>query len=97
MGGIDWIYLAQDRDQWRALVNTVRTFGFYKMFENSCVPERLAAFEEGLSSMELVMKSTTFMHSIRKCSCTFPDSRTYNRIRHILKVKKIKKKVKLPL
>jgi hypothetical protein len=21
--GIDWIYLAEDRDQWRALVNTV--------------------------------------------------------------------------
>jgi hypothetical protein len=21
--GVDWIYLAQDRDQWRALVNTV--------------------------------------------------------------------------
>jgi hypothetical protein len=21
--GIDWIHLAQDRDQWRALVNTV--------------------------------------------------------------------------
>jgi hypothetical protein len=20
--GVDWIYLAQDRDQWRALVNT---------------------------------------------------------------------------
>jgi hypothetical protein len=24
--GIDWIYLAQDRDQWRALVNTVLNF-----------------------------------------------------------------------
>jgi hypothetical protein len=22
-GGVDYIYLAQDRDQWRALVNTV--------------------------------------------------------------------------
>jgi hypothetical protein len=22
-GGIDWIYLVQDRDQWRALVNMV--------------------------------------------------------------------------
>jgi hypothetical protein len=24
--GVDWIYLAQDRDQWRALVNTVMNF-----------------------------------------------------------------------
>jgi hypothetical protein len=23
--GMDWIYLAQDKDQWRALVNTVMT------------------------------------------------------------------------
>jgi hypothetical protein len=21
--GVDWIYLAQDRDQWRAVVNTI--------------------------------------------------------------------------
>jgi hypothetical protein len=23
-GDVDWIYLAQDRDRWRALVNTVK-------------------------------------------------------------------------
>jgi hypothetical protein len=24
--GVDWIYMVQDRDQWRALVNTVMNF-----------------------------------------------------------------------
>jgi hypothetical protein len=28
--GMDWINLAQDRDQWRALVNTAVNFGFHK-------------------------------------------------------------------
>jgi hypothetical protein len=28
LGSVDWIQLAQDRDRWRALVNTVITFGF---------------------------------------------------------------------
>jgi hypothetical protein len=29
--GMDWIDLAQNRDQWRALVNTVMNLGFHKM------------------------------------------------------------------
>jgi hypothetical protein len=34
-GGVDWIDLAQDRDRWRALVNTMMNFGFHKMLGNS--------------------------------------------------------------
>jgi hypothetical protein len=33
--GVDWIDLAQDRDHWRALVNTVMNFGFHKMLGSS--------------------------------------------------------------
>jgi hypothetical protein len=31
--GVDWMYLAQDRDQWRAVVNT-KMSGFHKRLVN---------------------------------------------------------------
>jgi hypothetical protein len=34
-GGVDWIDLAQDRDQWRALVNTVKNLWVPQKFGNS--------------------------------------------------------------
>jgi hypothetical protein len=33
-GGVDWIDLAQDRDRWTALVNSVLNLGFHKMLGN---------------------------------------------------------------
>jgi hypothetical protein len=33
--GRDWIDLAEDRDQWRALVNTVMNTRFHNMLGNS--------------------------------------------------------------
>jgi hypothetical protein len=33
--GMDWIDLAKDRDQWRALVNTVMNLRFHKMLGSS--------------------------------------------------------------
>jgi hypothetical protein len=32
-GGMDWIYLSQDRNRWRAVVNAVMNFGICKMRE----------------------------------------------------------------
>jgi hypothetical protein len=32
---MNWIHLAEDRDEWRALVNTVMNLLFHKMLENS--------------------------------------------------------------
>jgi hypothetical protein len=52
-GGMNWIHLVQDRDQWRTLVNTVMKLRVPYMLGNSWVAERLAA-SQGLSSMKLV-------------------------------------------
>jgi hypothetical protein len=44
-GGMDWLDLARDRDQWKAFVNTAVNLGFHKMSRNSSVSEWLAASE----------------------------------------------------
>jgi hypothetical protein len=51
--GMDWIHLAQDRDQWRALVNTIMKLRVREKLVNSRAAERVAASERH-SAMELV-------------------------------------------
>jgi hypothetical protein len=48
---MNWIDVAQDRDQWSALVDTVIN---HKLLGCSLVAAQLAASQEGLSSMKLV-------------------------------------------
>jgi hypothetical protein len=43
---IDWIHLAQDRGQWRALVNMSCSIKCWEMFES---PAQLTGSKEGLS------------------------------------------------
>jgi hypothetical protein len=44
---MDWINLAQDREQWLALVNAVMDFEFHKMLGICRVAEQLLVSEEG--------------------------------------------------
>ena len=54
---VDWIYVAQDKDRSRVLLNTAMNewiFVFHKMQEISWLPEDILASQEGLYFMELV-------------------------------------------
>jgi hypothetical protein len=58
---MDWIDLAQDKDQWRTLVKTVMNLRVHKIFRNFLVAEQLLASQEGFNSMELVFSSMTMV------------------------------------
>jgi hypothetical protein len=42
-GCVDWIDLVQDKDQWRAVVDTIMNLRFHKMLGSSCVASQLAS------------------------------------------------------
>lgn len=52
--------VAQDRDQWRALVKVAMKFGFLKRRGTSWVAERPLASQEGLCTKELTYKPVLF-------------------------------------
>jgi hypothetical protein len=53
-GDVYWIGLVQDRNRWRALVDSVLNVRFHKMLENYQVASQVVASPIVLSSIELV-------------------------------------------
>jgi hypothetical protein len=47
---MDWVKLAQDREQWRDVVDMLLNIQLHKMLTNSRQHERLLASQEGFCS-----------------------------------------------
>jgi hypothetical protein len=51
---LGWIYVAQDRDEWRALVITVMNLQVVPILGNAAVVEQLLNSKAGLGCIEIV-------------------------------------------
>jgi hypothetical protein len=49
-GDRDDMYLAQNVNQWRDVVDSVINFWFHRMLEHSWIPKRLATYQKGSTS-----------------------------------------------
>jgi hypothetical protein len=61
---VDWIDVAQNTDQWRALVSTVMNLGFHRILGSSRVAAQWAATQDRLSSLNSRFRLT------RQMSCS---------------------------
>jgi hypothetical protein len=73
-GGVDWIGLAQDIDECKALVSLVMNLRFHKMLGNYRVASHLVASRVVLSSLELV----SLLYLLIKCWYKFGKSSEWN-------------------
>jgi len=60
---VNWIRVAQSKDQWRALVNTVWTFEFHEKWVTSWLTEWLLA-SYGLCFTELAVNKKALIHPL---------------------------------
>jgi hypothetical protein len=71
LSGVDWINLSRDRDQWRAIANTVMNFRVPCYVGKFFVAELLAASQEGLNSLELVSSHPSTSREVISCNALF--------------------------